>query len=220
MDAQLFEKVKQGIKEFEQALGVQEGFYKRLLDSDSDWLFVIRLHAFLEAVCTVLISKALGKTELTDVISRANIYTKTQYIEKLNLLSKNAVKFIRELSEIRNIYVHNINSVALSLEEYLKQRTPDQRNRFAKVFGYDTVEEITVEGITVKRRDLILKNPRFAIYLGTFSVLSEVVAQWEMEKVKLDEAALSRREAELYKKTAEILWGLTNNYLSAEKRTR
>jgi hypothetical protein len=138
MEPEDFKLIKQEITEIEQALGTQEGFFISLIKSETDWSFIIKLHAFFEAVCTVVILKALGKNELIDVISRANIRVKTQYIEKLSLLGKEAVKFIRGLSNLRNTYVHNIKNVSLDLETYLKQLDKAKRNEFVEKLGYSS----------------------------------------------------------------------------------
>jgi hypothetical protein len=204
MEPEDFKLIKQEITEIEQALGTQEGFFTSLIKSETDWSFIIKLHAFFEAVCTVVILKALGKNELIDVISRANIRVKTQYIEKLSLLGKEAVEFIRGLSNLRNTYVHNIKNVSLDLETYLKQLDKAKRNDFVEKLGYSIAEEIKIRKITVKKKDFILENPRLAIHLGAFSVLSELAAQLVMDKLRLREVDIEKKEAEFHKRIAEF----------------
>jgi len=142
------------IRELEISIEVQEGFFNNLLNSESDWSFIIKLHAFLEAGCTVLITKALGKDELTDVISRlemsGNDYGKTIFISRLSLLSKGAINYIRKLSMIRNYYVHNLINISLSLEDYVKTMDKNQRDNFVTSIGYDMAEDFKIGELLIR----------------------------------------------------------------------
>jgi hypothetical protein len=207
MNPEEAKEIEKGIQALEVAIEVQEGFFKYLLLSENDWVFIIKLHAFLEAVCTVLITKALGRSELIDVISRLEMsdksYGKTKFISKLGLLSKGAINYIHKLSEIRNYYVHNLKNISISLEEYVKGLNPDNRNNFVTSVGFNTATELKIGDILVKKKTFIIENPRIGIYMGAFAVLSEIT-------VELRHRELSVREAELGKKAVELFMALYN----------
>jgi len=194
--------INQEIKELEISMEIQEGFFNNLLKSESDWSFIIKLHAFLEVGCTVLITKALGRDELTDVISRLEMsgknFGKTMFISRLSLLSKGAINYIHKLSEIRNCYVHNLKNISLSLEDYVKIMDKNQRVNFVTSIGYDTVEDFKIGEKLIKKKDFILENPRIAIYVGAFSVLAELAVELKFRKLTLKEADLNKRAAELF----------------------
>jgi len=192
--------IKQAIRELEKSMEIQEGFFYNLLRSDSDWSFIIKLHTFLEVICTVLIIKELGREELTDVISRLemseNIYGKTVFISKLSLLNKGAISYIRKISEIRNFYVHNVKNISLTLKNYLKKLDKNQIKSFVNSIGYDTYDEIKIEKVTITKKDFILRNPRLAIHMAAFSVLAETIPQIRHEKLKFKEIRFKKKAAE------------------------
>lgn len=200
MDIEDIKKVNKAIKDLEKSIGLSEGFFSNLLKSSNDWEFIIKLHSFLEAICTALIIKALGRDELENVVGRMEMSgtynSKIVFISELSLLNKGARNFIRKLSEIRNFYAHNIKNISLSLEEYLKKFDKNQLNNFIKTIGYDAYEKIQIGDITVDRGQFIKENPRVAIHLGTFSVLAEIVAQLEIEKFKFEKEILYQKHLE------------------------
>lgn len=66
------------IRKLEKKTGAPENFFNNLLNSENDWSFIVKLHSFLEAACTQLITSALSKNELEDIISRLDMSDKSK----------------------------------------------------------------------------------------------------------------------------------------------
>jgi len=216
MDIEDVRKVNQSIKNLEISIGISEGFFDNLIRSQTDWEYIIKLHSFFEAICTVLIIKALGKDELENVVSRMEMsdtsHGKISFISELSLLNKGARGFIRKLSEIRNFYVHNISNISLSLKEYLERLDKNQLSSFINTIGYDTYEKIQIGDITIERSQFIKKNPRRAIHLGAFSVLAEIVAQLEIEKFRFE-------KKKIYEQYFEKFASLSKKFLDVSSKS-
>lgn len=168
------EKIEQDVRELEGKIGVPEKFIFNLLTSGSDWLFVIILHSFLEATLTQLIIKALGKNELENIINRLEMINKVEYAKSLSLLSKEARRFIYKLSEIRNIFVHNIESISINLRQYVKDLNSDQLKNFIKATKYGINEQFEINGTKVEREVFIKDNPRIAMWMSAHAVIAEM----------------------------------------------
>src|SRR5882724_10809892 len=91
-------------------LGVATDFFAALEKND-DWTFVIKLHALVEAALNHLIIARIGEPSLQKFVSRletSNDYAgKLAVIRALELLPEKQRKFIKELSTIRNAFVHD-----------------------------------------------------------------------------------------------------------------
>jgi energy-converting hydrogenase A subunit M len=118
--------------------GVPENFID-LLIHESDWSLVIKLHALFEAILANLIVQELRKPSLADVISNLDFNNtktgKVAFARALRLIDKEEVSFLRGLSELRNMLVHDVKNVSFDLKEYVTHMTEAQRKKFKKEFG-------------------------------------------------------------------------------------
>ena len=57
------------VVQFEQCLGLPNGFYEKLLGED-DWSFIVKLSALFEAACSHILVKRLHAPELEDYLGR------------------------------------------------------------------------------------------------------------------------------------------------------
>jgi hypothetical protein len=201
--------VNEAIKELERNIGIHDGFFESLLKPDSDWSFVVKLHSFFEAVCSMLIIEALSKKELIEVISRLDMSDrycgKIAFINRLSLLHEGARGFIRKLSELRNFYVHDIKNISLSLEDYIQKLDKNRLNNFITSIGYDTYEKIQIREIIIDKGQFIKENPKFAIYLGAFSVLAEITVQMKLQNLKFREEEFRKKAANFFITISEKL---------------
>lgn len=151
----------------ERELSLPDGFYIDLLKED-DWSFIIKLHSLFEAAITQLLVESLGKTELYTVLSRleiSNEYTgKIAFCKSLGLVDENARKFIHKLSALRNDFVHNINTVNVSLGQYT--RDANKLKSFVDSFGPSVDGPITIKGRKLSDAELIREYPKLAIWRG------------------------------------------------------
>ena len=106
---------EQPILEIETQLGLPPGFLHYLYEKEDDWSFVIKTHAFLEAILTHLLAEHLGKPDLLTVfayLETSNVRTgKLAFVRAFDLLDKGARNFIHSLSELRNALVHDVSNV-------------------------------------------------------------------------------------------------------------
>lgn len=86
------------------------------LQDDSDWAFVIKIHAFLEVLLTSLIRSHSGDFRLGDLASRLPMnssdgISKLELVKANHLLSPEQMRFIRRIGELRNRLAHEVGMV-------------------------------------------------------------------------------------------------------------
>jgi len=127
----------------EQDCDFPSGFCLGLLQ-ESDWSFVIKLHALLESAVSQLLVNAVARKELADVFANlemSNMKTgKLAFVKALDLLPRAHLDFIRGLSELRNQLAHRVTNVSLNITEYFsrerqKRSTADAR-KLADKWGF------------------------------------------------------------------------------------
>ena len=93
--------------------------------------------------------------------------------EKLGLLDKSSVGFIKGLGDIRNRLVHNIKRVDFSLKTYFQELEPNQFHELRKkldfIFGEKT--SINVAGQDVETAEVFKANTRLLITASLGHVL-------------------------------------------------
>lgn len=127
----------------ERDCGLPRGFCLAL-QRESDWSFVIKLHALLESAVSQLLVNALAHKELADVFARLEMSnTKTGkfvFVKALDLLPKAHLDFIRELSELRNQLVHHVTNVSFNITEYFsrerEKRSAAHAQQLADKWGF------------------------------------------------------------------------------------
>ena len=110
-------------------LALPDRFVLDLVQQD-DWSFTIKAHALLEAAVTQVLTTAIPDSRLHDLVSSLNLagrHSKLAYAEALNLLDRNHMRFLNELSQIRNIIVHHIREVRFTFRDYIDSLDPDRR---------------------------------------------------------------------------------------------
>ena len=114
---------KRTFQEVQHAILQHKDFLDALQD-DSDWAFIIKIHAFLEALLTSLIRSHSGGFRLGDIASRLPMnssdgISKLELVKANKLLSAEQMRFIRRIGEIRNRLAHEVGMVdAFSLVDY------------------------------------------------------------------------------------------------------
>jgi hypothetical protein len=163
------------IEYFEKDIGIQKGFFNNLLKED-DWSFIIKLHSLFEAAVTHLLTKALERDELEDVISNLALSDmktgKLGFVKSLKLLSKEERTFIHSLSELRNMLVHNISNINFNLINYVNDG--NNLKKFIKSFGFSIAEKPTFNNRKVDRNEFIKYSPKVTIWLGAFACLNSI----------------------------------------------
>ena len=103
------------IADLERELSISAGFFVSLRKEQSDWAFVVKLHALFEAAITYLLVHYFGEENIESIFANLQMSDmkvgKIAFVNKLGLLDKEDISFIRLLSEIRNEYTHMIKNI-------------------------------------------------------------------------------------------------------------
>jgi hypothetical protein len=137
------ESLEDSLGRLERDCGLPSGFCLALL-RESDWSFVIKLHALLESAVSQLLVNALARKELADVFASLEMSnTKTgkfAFVKALDLLPKAHLDFIRELSELRNQLAHRVTNVSFNITEYFsrerQKRSTANAQKLADKWGF------------------------------------------------------------------------------------
>jgi hypothetical protein len=110
------------------------------LSSDSDWTFLIKLHALIEAAVTHALVVHSGKDEAREVFANLELSsTKTGKLAFskvfLDLLPEDR-RFIRSFSELRIILVHDVRNVTFTLSDHFSGLPLEKQRLFVRDFGY------------------------------------------------------------------------------------
>ena len=151
--------------------GLPENFLNSLL-VESDWSFVIKLHALFEAVLASLIVKKLGAPALQDVITNLEFNNakagKVSFAQALDLLDSREAAFLSGLSELRNRLVHDVRNVQFDLRAYVTNMDANQRKSFKSQFGRAILGLPDGEAEYTR---LLREHPSRIIYFAAYSFL-------------------------------------------------
>lgn len=191
---EFLERVGDRLITYETKIGVERNFFCSLLN-ESDWSFIIKLHALFEAACTNLISHHLNEPELINVISRLELSGRTTgkiaFLSSLGLLEKRNRRYISDLSELRNTLVHDVKNVNFDLNEFIEKCDNPKVKHYAESFSpFDTFiryapcydknskigfpEEIREQSSINNIISRFRKNPKYHIWIGAFQVLQDI----------------------------------------------
>lgn len=139
---------------------------------ESDWSFVIKLHALFEAVLASLVVKKLGVPALQDAITNLEFNNakagKVAFAQALELLDSREVAFLRGLSELRNRLVHDVRNVQFDLRVYVANMDARQQKSFKSQFGRTIL--LLPDGEAEYTR-LLREQPSIIIYFAAYSCL-------------------------------------------------
>lgn len=157
----------------ERKLGLQPGFFESLDgDDESDWSFIIKAHALIEAAVSHLLTEHLGRPELNDIFSRLDMSNKATgkagFVEALGLLEKSERRFVSSLSELRNKLVHDVRNVNFDLAAHLESMDAKKQDEFLKNFNLLSSE------VTDDIRNLFRFDPRQALWYASMAFLGSI----------------------------------------------
>jgi hypothetical protein len=164
--------------EFQERLGLPKGFFDGLL-KESDWAFVIKLHASLESCLTRAICAKLGRPELEDIFARletSNESTgKIAFAKRLGLLDRRMQKFVRTLSEIRNKIVHDPHNTAFDFQNYWDSLEPAEHARVCFALALEDANESHSRDLNQTPLSAFVNDiPKFGIGLAMTVVMTSL----------------------------------------------
>ncbi len=174
--------MRQGNEEIlaiEEAFDLPPGFVVSLKD-ENDWSLIIKSHALIESACSEMLCHHFGKYELTDIFSNLEMSNKKcgkiAFISALGLLSKAERKFISELSELRNLIVHNASNVTFSLKDHLNGLSIEKRKKTISALNI-RLESISIQGKVMTPDNISLERPSLVIWTSLLTCLLSIYAQ-------------------------------------------
>lgn len=196
------------IAKFERRLGLPAHFYLRLLDED-DWGFVIKLHSLFEGAATHVLNLRLGAGKLESALAHLDFGDtrcgKTRLLLDLGILATNQHTYLRELSEIRNLLVHEVRNVSFSFETYLGALDSNQFKAFCDRIGYNTRDNIKVKDVTVPRNKFIRENAKLTLWLTGSDILGCLLAEEQFvelealqKKIQMQELSFARKIDDMF----------------------
>ncbi len=179
-NAELF--ARRTVHEVERSILQHRDFLDSLQD-DSDWAFVIKIHAFLEALLTALICSHSGDFQLGDIASRLPMnssdgISKLELVKANSLLSPEQMRFIKKFGEIRNLLAHEVSLVdSFSFVEHVSKLDGNQLKNWKRDMTYFLIEDEDNH-----LSDMAVTEPRSAIA----EALLDLICQIEGSRVLVD----------------------------------
>jgi len=169
----------------------------KLVEED-DWSFVIKVHAFIEAMVTELIITQISDDRIKSTIERLPLSdgqaSKLKMAKDLSLLNSNERKFIKVFSSLRNDLAHKIENINFSFESYIASLDKNQKKSWADAISWYAKDDC-------KEAYLIcaIKSPKITVFIGVL-IMSGLKSVQNLEtktQRELDELA-NQTMAELY----------------------
>jgi len=178
----------------ERELNLPSGFLSGL-KSEDDWPFIIKAHAFLEALFTHVLIKSIGNEELRDIFSRLEMSNKNtgkaEFARALGLIDKDGFRFITKFSELRNLLVHDIGKVNFNFSEYVSRMDKNQFKSFVDSFAYfASEEELSIRRETVN--ELLRADPKLSVWYSIMHFTGVIYWKREVTILKRDVVILRR----------------------------
>lgn len=180
--------VENAVSMLEVDLGIAQGFLIGM-EKEDDWSFVIKSHAFAEAAISHLLANAFEEPELHSIFANLdtsnNRFGKLAFLEKLNLLDKDARRFIKSFSELRNLLVHNVSQVSFNFSSYICGFDKQQKDSFCKAFSYFALgESFENEDGKHKTEKFVINHPRKAVWYCVMVLCGVIYVSKDMHKMK------------------------------------
>ncbi len=172
------DSLNKALVELERSFDLGKGFLVSLVSTDSDWSFVIKAHALVEAATTHLLANHLGTTSLADVLSqlpqsdpRAG---RLAFLRELKLLDQDELRFLQKFSELRNRLVHNVHNTRFTFVDHLAAlRNPDEEFAAWVAIGPKGPQ------LRASLRERALRRPKLELW----SSVVFIVARCEISKI-------------------------------------
>lgn len=157
---------REALAELEKRCGLEKGFFGRLQAEETDWSFIIKVHAFLETAVTDSLLVEMDRKELEKIIPRLPLNGpsgKVKLARALKICSEADEDFISTLSSLRNRCVHQIRNLSIDLERYVRDLNPDEFSKFRKSIGVPEGLSFDFDGTVVSADQFIKDQTRFMV---------------------------------------------------------
>lgn len=178
--------------------------FLRSLDGDSDWAFVIKSQALIEAAVTEAVSNALDEPKLIEIMERLPLADdqigKLAIAKELCLLEPHHRRYIRRIAALRNQLAHRVEYVDFGFRSYIESLNQAQRKEWRESLCWFCKSQES----KLAWNEVAENNPRTSIWLSTLLLVAHLgVGNTRREAArKLKEATLETAER-LFGKASE-----------------
>ena len=187
------ERLQEILCDFEGQVNAPKDSISTLL-LENDWSMIIKGHALIEGAVSFLLSEALDP-RLRRVFTRVELGRedtgKLEFAKALGLLSSDERKFIKLVSNLRNLCAHDPSYLGFKLADYVKALDKQQRKNFETAVLFD----ITTEPGLSNWRKLVSDNPLAALGSAMMRIIVHVIGEGielqrdkHLEQIHLDYA--------------------------------
>lgn len=159
------------IRELEAKLGVPDRFFAGLRE-ETDWSFIIKLAALMEAALSSVIVAALGRPEIADTVVAMSLSDnkpgKLRVAQRLGLLDGEQAAFLKQLQKFRNECAHQIQNVNFDLKQRVNALCDPEVAAFARAAALIPQGKSSIDGETI---DFARGRPKELLWLGAMAVL-------------------------------------------------
>lgn len=123
-------------QEFESELKLSPGFVQAVLDDPSDWSFVVKMLAFIEAALSQAIASRFDSPQLQEHLARLPFEGRTgklQLASDLGLVGKAGARRLRALASLRNAFAHDVQMMQISLTQHVSRLDKSDKIQLANV---------------------------------------------------------------------------------------
>jgi hypothetical protein len=173
------------IERFEREMGLPDRWYFSLM-GESDWSFVIKLHALFEAALTHVLESKVQPAAAGKFVGGLNLggqFGKLALADELRLLEEKELRFLRALSQMRNGCVHDIRNVGFTIAGYFAAMNDSQQERFVALLR-DYFSPTMAKGTEQMTRDMFIRGD---LKLSLWVVASRILADlFQLREVAAD----------------------------------
>lgn len=178
MEDKFPDTLEEAVHALEVQLSLRKGFLQGLLQ-ESDWSFILKAHALVEAAISHLLVKATVREDLRQVFSKLELGNastgKIAFMTAMDLLGKEERRLVRKFSELRNLVVHDVTKVEFDLKAHVSSLDSNQLKSFVQAFGYFSGnEDLEHQGGHLALRDFIQAQPKFSIWYSVMLLMGMI----------------------------------------------
>ncbi|HEX4976128.1 MAG TPA: hypothetical protein VFV48_09625 [Pseudomonadales bacterium] len=169
------------------------------LDNDDDWSFVIKVQALIEAAVTEAVIAKVGEGAIQGIVERLPLADKQvgklALAKQLNLMSKEQLRFVRRMAELRNRLAHRVQDLNFNLSEYVDALDQSQLRDWKESVAWFAIGRDDPQPWLQGAKE----KPRLVLYFSVVMLLSLLhLAKVEAETPRKIDAAALRTAEELF----------------------
>jgi hypothetical protein len=174
VDAQIA-KVAAEFESIEKKVGLDLGFFGRLIDEKDDWAFVVKVNVVLEASLNAVLAEISPGHDLTGFVGQLALQGRSGKLamaRAAGVIGGEYAEAFSALATIRNKFVHSLSGLSGTLASYATTLSDQQRLDFAR--NAFVIDEAGVEAFRKESVDQFAADFRNRIWWCAACVLMAI----------------------------------------------